>query len=285
MARIDMTGGAAPAYARAKANEAAPWIVRLARLGYAAKGVVFIIVGVLAARLAMGSGGGTTDTRGALRVIDGTTFGDVALGLMGVGLLGYALWRFIGAATDAEDKGSEPKGIALRIGQVGSGIAYGALGIEALRLIGGNGDAARGDGAQHWTARVLAVPFGRFAIIAAGLGIVGYALWQIAVASREKKIRKRLALEEARPETARWVVRLGRAGTIARGIVFVLIGAFLVRAALRYDPNQAADIGDSLAAIAVQPFGRILLALIALGVVAYGVYQLATARWRRMKVS
>jgi hypothetical protein len=262
---------------------AARWVVRAARLGYAAKGVVYLVIGALAARAAAGDGGTTTDSRGALRAIGDGALGNAALAVIGVGLLGYALWAVLSAATDAEDRGRDAKGIAIRIGQAGRGLAYGALGIEALRLFGRARDSG-GRGAEHWTGRLLDAPFGRWLVVAVGVGIIGYALYQFVRASSDK-VHKHLDLHDASAQARIWVVRLGRFGIAARGVVFVLIGWFLVRAAMTHDASRAGGIDESLAALARQPRGELLLGVVAAGLVAYGVYQLANARYRRMRVS
>jgi hypothetical protein len=262
---------------------AAPWIVRAARLGYAAKGVVYLVIGALAARAVVGDGGTTTGSRGALRAIGESALGSAALAAIGVGLIGYALWAVLAAARDAEDRGGEPKGIAIRVGQAGRGIAYGALGIEALRLLG-QARSSSGGGAEHWTARLLDAPLGRWLVVAIGVGIVGYALYQFRRASSDK-VHKHLDLREAAVHTRSWVVRLGRFGIAARGVVFVLIGWFLVRAAMTHDASRAGGIDESLAALDRQPSGELLLGVVAAGLIAYGVYQLANARYRRMRVT
>ena len=277
-----MPGAAGAPYGGA-AREAAPWIVRLARLGYAAKGVVYVVIGALAARLAAGAGGTTTDSHGALRAIGESALGKVSLVVIGVGLLGYAVWRLIGAATDAEGKGRDAKGIAIRLAHVGNGIAYGALGVAALRLLAA-ASRASGDRAEHWTARLMAMPFGRWLVIAVGAGIVGYALYQLYYAASDK-VRKHLDLSTASPATATWVVRFGRFGVAARAVVFALIGWFLVRAGLRYDPRQAGGVEQSLATLWNEPSGSILLGAVAVGLIAFGLFQLANARYRRMRVA
>ena len=270
---------------RQAVGAAAPWIVRAARLGYVAKGVVYLVIGTLAARAALGDGGGTTDSRGALRAIGESTMGSAALLVIGVGLLGYALWAVLAAAWDAEDRGREPKGIAIRLGQAGRGIAYGALGVAALRLLGRARSAASGgDGAEHWTARLLDAPLGRWLVVAVGAAIAGYALYQFYRAASDK-VHKHLDLGGAGARTRTWVERLGRFGIAARGIVFVLVGWFLVRAAMTHDPSRAGGIGESLATLARQPRGELLLGVVAAGLVAYGAYQLANARFRRMRVT
>jgi hypothetical protein len=289
MARVAVTGGTARgglgARTRETAREVAPWLVRLGRLGYAAKGVVYLVVGVLAARAAFGTGGTTTDSRGALRAIGDGTAGQAALLVIGVSLLGYTLWQLVAAATDAEGRGGEPKGIALRLGQAGRGLLYGSLGVEALRLFAsgnsGGGRGGGGDSAEHWTARLMDAPLGRWLVIAAGLGVAAYALYQLYSAAA-KDPRKHLDLRGASPAAATAIARFGRFGIAARGVVFALVGWFVVRAGLRHDPQQAGGIDESLATLAGQPYGPLLLGAVAVGLVAYGLFQLANARYRRM---
>ena len=264
-------------------REAAPWIIRLARIGYAAKGAVYIIIGLLAVQLAFGDGGETTDSRGALQRIGESSAGDFALALIGIGLLGYAIWRLIASATDAEGRGSEAKGMAIRAGQAARGLAYGALGVEALRLMTADGGSGGGNGTAHWTARLLGVPFGRWLVIAAGVGVIGYALYQLYRAASDK-VRKHLALEQADATTATWVVRLGRFGIAARAVVFALMGWFLIRAALNANASEAGGVDRSLDFLR-SSWGPLILGIVAVGLVAYGCYQLANARYRRMRMS
>jgi hypothetical protein len=264
-------------------RHAAPGIVLLARAGYAAKGIVYVVIGALAARAAAGTGGATTDQRGAIRTIGDGPFGSIALAVIGVGLLGYLVWRLVAAATDAERDGSDATSVGKRLGQAGRGIAYGALGLFALRALGGRDDGSGGARqTQHWTARLLALPFGRALVVALGLGVIGYAVYQLFRASSDR-IKRHLDLAEAGPGHAEWIVRLGRFGTAARAVVFALIGGFLVRAGLQRDSGEAGGIAQSLDAVASAPFGRVALGAVALGLVAYGAYQLATARYRRIR--
>ncbi len=259
------------------------WIEVLARLGYAAKGVVYIVIGVLALRAALGDGGGaTTDSRGALAVIGNGTFGEVALGIIAVGLLGYALWRVIAAWKDTEGKGDDAKGIAQRIGQVGRALAYGALGVAAIRLLT-HASQSTSDNAEQWTARGLSTPLGKWLVVAVGAGIGVYALYQVYRAFG-KNLRKRLDLRDADPHVVQWVERFGRFGIAARAVVFGIIAFLLIRAGLRYEPSSAGGIGDSLATLRSQPYGSLLLAVVAAGLVAYGLFQFANARYRRVHV-
>jgi len=264
----------------------APGIVLLARVGYAAKGIVYLVIGVLAARLAAGSGGEATDQRGALRVLGDGPAGALVLLVLGAGLLGYMTWRLVSAVTDAERRGDDPTSIVVRLGHAIRGIAYGLLGVQALRASSGAvRGSSRGERAESATARLFELPFGTMLVYLAALGFLGYAGYQLYRASSEKKVRRHLDLAEAGPTQARWIVRIGQFGIAARAVVFALLGLFLVRAARQHDSTEAGGLSDSLLAVAQAPYGRIALGVVALGLVSYGVYELATARYRHMRVT
>ena len=264
-------------------RRAATGIVLLARTGYAAKGTVYIVIGALAARAAAGSGGATTDQRGAIDRIGDGPFGTVALVVIGVGLLGYTAWRIVAAATDAEGEGDRPSDIGKRLASAARGLAYGALGVSALRAARGTADeGGNATRTQDWTARLLDLPFGVALVVAVGLGVIAYAGYQLYRAATDR-VKKHLDLNEAGATGATWIVRLGRFGIAARAVVFFLIGIFLVKAGLDHDSREAGGIAQSLDALAGAPLGRVTLGLVALGLVAYGVYQLATARYRRIR--
>ena len=262
-------------------SEVAPWVERLARVGYAAKAILYGTIGILAAQAAFGEGGRTTDTRGALRALLGAPYGRVMLAVVAVGLLGYTAWLFVRAATDAEHRGNGAKGIAMRVGDVVRGIGHAALALAAYRLARGTGDGGRGDGAREWTARLLDAPFGEALVWAVAAGIGGYGLYQLYRAFASK-LSRRLALGELPPATAGWVIAVSRFGIGARGVVFCLIAWFIGRAAQQHDASEAGGVGESLRAVA--GFGRWPLAAVALGLIAYGVYELVNARYRRIQV-
>lgn len=261
---------------------ASPALVMLGRAGYAAKGIVYVVIGALAARAALGAGGATTDSRGALSVIGDGPMGTVALIAIGVGLLGYMAWRLVAAVTDAEGKGDEPTKLAVRAAQAARGIAYGVLGVQALRLIDGASGGREGEATRDWTARLLAMPFGRALVVGVGLGVLGYAAYQVYRAFSDKA-KKHLDLYEAGPTQAEWIVRLGRFGIAARAVVFAMIGVFLVRAGMQSDSGEAGGIAQSLQALGGADYGRLVLGTVAFGLIAYGIYQLATARYRHMR--
>lgn len=271
-----------------KQAAASPWVERLARFGYAAKGAVYIVVGLLAAMAAAGSGGKTTDTRGALGTIFAQPFGRGLLGAVAVGLIGYALWRFVQAFADAENKGSDAKGIGVRIGYAGSGLIHVGLALSAAQMaFGSSGGRSSGGGGgsdraeQGWTASLMAQPFGRWLVALVGAGIIGVGLFQLYKAYTAK-FRKELKLAEMSGTEQTWATHSGRLGFAARGVVFGVIGIFLMLAALRSDPGQARGLGGALRALEAQPFGSLILAVVAAGLVAYGVYMFVAARYRRI---
>ncbi|HJU89461.1 MAG TPA: DUF1206 domain-containing protein [Gemmatimonadaceae bacterium] len=278
MAQIRVEDAGKWAAADAGGTEPRKWIERLARLGFIAKGIVYMVVGMLALRAAMGRGGATTDSRGALRRIGDGAFGDVALVIIGVGLLGYALWQVISAVKDTDVRGSDAKGIAVRIGQAGRALAYGALGVVALGLIDGSAGRDR-EAAADWTARGLQAPFGKWLVIAVGASIAGYAIYQWYRAAR-KDVNKRLDLSGANPTIEVWVERLARFGIAARGVVFAIIGVLIIRAGVEFDPSEAGGVRESLLTLGSQPYGAAILGIIAAGLIAYGLFQLANARYR-----
>src|SRR5688572_6133459 len=144
-------------------RKSAHWLVRFGRLGYVAKGVVYVVMGFLATQAAIGMGGRTTDTRGALRTIGEAPFGKLALGIVMIGLFGYAAWRLVSAAMDAERRGDEPTSIALRIGEEVRGLAYGSLGVWTFRYLTSNTDT--GNPTESVTDRALVMPAGRWIVV------------------------------------------------------------------------------------------------------------------------
>ncbi|HYC32419.1 MAG TPA: DUF1206 domain-containing protein [Gemmatimonadales bacterium] len=262
--------------------EVAPWVERLARVGYVAKAVLYGTIGILAAQAAFGEGGGTTDTRGALRALLAAPYGRGMLAVVAIGLLGYTAWLLVRAVTDAEHRGREPKGIAMRVGDVVRGLAHGALALAALRLARGEGDGGGGDGAREWAGRVMEAPLGEVLLWIAAVGIGGYGLYQVYRAFAAK-LSRRLSLGELPPGTAGWIIAVSRFGIGARGVVFCFIAWFVARAAAEHDPAKAGGVRESLRALA--EMGHWPLAAVGLGFVAYGVYELVNARYRRIQVA
>ena len=264
-------------------EQGATWLVRLGRLGYAAKGLVYIVVGFLATKAAIGIGGRTTDTKGALKTIGEAPFGRISLMIVAVGLIGYMGWRLASAITDAEPRGSDARGLALRIGDAFRGLVYGSLGAWALAYVI-RGHAESKDQARSVTNEVLQLPWGRSIVIGVGMVVIGYAVYQLYRAASGKFL-KRLDLSAAGETSRKWIERLGGFGIGARAVVFGMIGILITRAGWRYDPSEAGGIEKSLDVISRQPFGDALFALAATGLIAFGILQLATARYRVMRAT
>jgi hypothetical protein len=263
-----------------------PWVERLARFGYAARGVVYAVIGLLAIQAAY-SGRGSQDLaqeatpQGALQRIAEQS--RLLLVLVAIGLAGYALWRFVQAGLDTENKGSDGKGLVKRASMAMSGIIYAGLAIAAIRLASGKGSGGGGTsgGSQGFTADLMSKPFGRWLVILAGIAVIVSGCYELYDAW-SKKFHNRLKLQEMSADEERLATRTGQAGLAARGIVFLLSGWFLIQSGLKYDPSQAQGLGGALEALARQPSGPWLLGLVALGLIAYGAYSFLQARYRRI---
>jgi hypothetical protein len=274
--------GEAKAAVQDAAVQTMPWIEKLARFGYGAKGVVYAVIGILALQLALGQGGEATGPEGALSTIGQQPFGRALLAIMAAGLLAYALWRLVQAAVDPEHKGRDAKGLGQRAGYVISGLTYGALGLLAGRMALGQSGGGSGDQSQEdWTAWLLAQPFGVWLVALVGLVIIGAGLYQLyyGVSGR---FRTELKLHEMSQTEIAWATRSGQLGYAARGVVYTITGGFFILAALRSNPEQAGGFAQALSELAQQPYGPWLLGLVALGVLAHGIYAFVQARYRRI---
>jgi hypothetical protein len=252
-------------------------------LGYAAKGTVYIILGGLAFRAAIGSGGSATDQEGAFAAILRQPFGQILLIIVAIGLFGYALWRFVQAAVDPENEGTDFKGIAKRIGYVVSGIIYGGFAISAVQLARGSGGSNDGNSPEEWTARLMSQPMGQWLVGLVGVIVIGTGLYQFYRAY-SAKFREELKLHEMSAEEEQWATRMGRLGHAARGVVYLILGSFLVQAAIQADPQEAGGLGEALQTLAQQPYGPWLLGIVALGLMAYGAFAIVLARYRRIYI-
>ncbi len=269
--------------ATAAIRSGAPWLVRLGRLGYVAKGMVYIVVGFLATEAAFGKGGRTTDSKGAIRTIGDGPFGKLALVVIIIGLFGYAAWRIVSAMSDSERRGDKAGSLALRAGEAFSGLAYASLAIWTLRFLRSN-HASSGNQTRSMTDRVMAMHGGRWLVVLIGLGVIGYACYQVYRAVSGKFL-KRLDLSAASAAMTTWVERLGKFGITARAVVFGMIGILLVRAGWTYNPSRVGGLEQSLDAIARQPKGGFIFGIVAIGLIAFGIFQIATAKFRVMRAT
>jgi hypothetical protein len=251
----------------------------LARFGYGARGVVYGLVGGLALLAAIGSGGQTGGSRSALQTLLSQPFGKFWLVVIALGLFGFCTWRILEALSDADRRGSDMKGMGIRAAHLISGFIYAGLAISALNLALGRGSTGGEDqAAQDWTAWLMSQPFGQWLVGLIGLAIAGTGLafsWK----AWRGNVTERLSLPADKRD---WIVTLGRMGFAARGVVFLMIGGFLVLAALRASSSEVHGLGGALQALEQQPYGWVLLALTALGLFAFGLFGLVQARYRHI---
>ena len=253
----------------------------VARLGYASKAVIYGIVGTLAVMTAVNRGGFVTDTSGALRLVLTRPFGRALLLVLAVGLCGYAAWRLLDAVMDPDRDGRSPMGMLTRVGHALRGCVYGALGLEAFRLLRGR-RGSNGDQVELWTARILDWPLGDLAVALAGAMLAGYGTWELVRALRGEDDPK-LDWSAISRDSRSLLRKICRFGVGIRAGLLMTLGGFLVRAALTHDPNQAAGPRESLLRLGGLFEGRWFLAVVAAGLVAYAVDQVVHAYCRRIR--
>lgn len=258
--------------ARAKAESGSGWYAALARTGLVAKGVSFGIVGVLAIKLALGDGGKATSREGALQSLAHHSFGKVLLILLAVGFGAYALWRFVQAFAEGEwGKG---------VGYVGRGLIYAGLTFSTIKIVVGAGAGGSQNQKAHKTAAtILGWPAGTWIVGFAGAAIIGAGLWNL-YRGLSRKFEDKWRLQGMSHTARKWGGRAGAVGHVARAVVFTLIGIFVVKAALDYNPRDAIGIDGALQKLAHASYGPYLLGLTAAGLLCYGLYCLVDARYR-----
>ena len=256
------------------------WIERVARFGFAARGLVYILVGLLAAGAAAGMGNRATDPHGALRAVGRQPLGTAFLVVLGCGLAAYAVWRFLQAGLDLERKGSSLRALAVRASFIASGLGHAGLAFTAASLAVGLHEG-RSDVVRTWVGRVLGEPNGRWLVAAVGLAVIGSGAYQFYKAY-SCNFENDLLLTRMTQGARRWSRRVGRAGLVARGITFAIIGWFLVLAAWDVDAHEARGLAGALRVLGRQDRGHWLLLVVALGLTAYGVSSFVDARYRRV---
>ena len=270
-----------------EAERGTGWYAWVARGGLVAKGVSYAIVGVLAIGVALGEGGKATSREGALATIAQNGVGKALLVALALGFAAYALWRFVSAFAEREenDQGSgKAKKWGKRAGYVGRGLIYAGLTYTTVTILAGSrGGQSQNQEAKRTTAGVLEWPAGRWLIGLAGLAIVGAGAWN-AYRGVAMKFEDKWRTGEMSATERRWGGRAGILGHLARAIVFTLIGIFLIKAALEYDPREAIGLDGALQKLAQASYGWVLLGVTAAGLICYGLYCLVDARYRDVTV-
>jgi len=259
-----------------------PLMETLTRVGYGARGLIYITMGLLAVQVALGKGGALASPQGAIAAMGKQPAGMVLLWLILVGIIAYALWGVVRAVFDPLDKGHDLKGLLARFGFLVSAFGYAVLVWPTYGYITGSSQTANGSQTQKLIATVMAMPWGRWAIGILGLAVLAGGLYQIYLgfkADFDRQFRTyALTVKEVKQ-----VTDVGRFGTAARGVVFALVGVLIALAAYQANPSQPIGMDTALATLMHQPYGVWLLAVVAVGLIAFGFYSMLSAIWFRFK--
>ena len=250
----------------------------LSRAGFVARALIYGIIGILALKLALGHGGTLTNQKGALRTVAHQPFGRLLLTVVAIGLGGYALWRLVRAALGRGPEGSD-SGLD-RVAALGSGIAYGLLCIIAVELLTGSSGGGSSS-PKKAAAGVLGWPAGQWIVGIAGAAAIGIGCYQ-GYRAVTKDFLDDSKTEEMSPPVKKAVTALGTVGHLARMVVFGLVGIFLIKAAVDFNPRAAVGIDGALAQIVQRPYGAPALAIVSAGLIAFALYSLSDARYRRI---
>jgi hypothetical protein len=257
------------------------WVKKYSRFGMAAKGLVYLLIGALTAIAAFNLGGGQkAGKEGAFQFVLQQPFGKVLLGFIAVSLVGYVVWRGVQTIRDPEDEGTKR-----RIGYAFSGLFYATVAVSAFIMIfqggGGNGSGGGSGSQEKIVSMLLGSSFGKYLVIAISLIFFAKAIWQFYRAYSGKFDDK--VEDQGMDRRVQKTVRIsGKIGYTARGVVISIIGVLFLQAALQADPSEAGGTKEAFSTIQNSSYGSILLGIIALGLVAYGIFMFIKAKNRIM---
>jgi|Tabmets5t2r1_1033131.scaffolds.fasta_scaffold00116_5 hypothetical protein len=277
MASADSSGQQAARAARQAADS--QWIERTARVGLAARGLVYALIGILAFQIAFVDRAEQADQQGAFQTLAQNGFGKAILWLVILGFVGYGLWQATEAAWGHRTERDDRTRTVSRVESAVKAVIYLILAVVAFRVV--TGSSRGGQGGEQVTAKLLQLPGGQLLVGLAGVVIVAAAVlltWR----GLRTKFEEHLDLSELGPGARSAVINLGKVGYVARGIVFALVGILVVTAAVTFDPDKARGMDAALRQVAAQPYGPWLLSLMALGLMCFGAYSFAEARYRRL---
>jgi uncharacterized protein DUF1206 len=254
----------------------------LTRTGFVARGVIYAIIGWLAIQVATQTTSGTpTNQKGALETIDKQPLGHWLLIVVAAGLGAYAIWRFVQAYAGHGPEGGGDASTFGRISAAASGCAYLAMCALAVSILLGSSSSGSSSSPHKSAAGVLGWPGGQWIVGIAGLIFVGVALYQ-GYKGVSRKFLEDDKTEEMGPLVKRWITISGVIGHLARMVAFGLIGIFVIKAAVDYAPKKAVGLDGALEKLARQSYGTFLLAVVAAGLIAFGIFSIAEARYRRI---
>jgi hypothetical protein len=250
----------------------------LARAGFVSRGLIYGIIGILAIKLALGAGGKATNQQGALKAIAQQPFGEFLLILVAIGLAGYALWRLthalLGHGPEESDSTFD------RLAAFGSGVVYAIFCAVAVEILLGSGGSSS-QNTHKTTAGVLGWPGGTWIVGIFGAVLIGSGLYQ-GYRGLTRDFLKDSKTEQMSPKVRQVIEWLGTFGHLARMVVFCLVGVFLIKAAVDFNPKKAIGLDGALAKLAHNSYGPFVLGIVAAGLIAFGAYSLTDARFRRI---
>lgn len=246
-----------------------PRLRHLARAGYAALGVVYLVIGWLAIQLALGDRSGTPSSSGALRELAQQPLGGVLVWAVSIGLFLLAVWQVVMAFAEDEVKD--------RVEAAGKAVVYAVIGFSGVKVATGSGSSGKSKGEETWTATLMDLPGGQLIVGAIGLGIIGYGLYQVYKAWTDEYADD-LSSEGKSGSTGTAYLWFGKIGTAARGVAFVIVGGLFCYAAITHDAKKSGGLDQALFEVLDMPAGPVLLFVIALGLACFGLFTLARAR-------
>jgi hypothetical protein len=265
----------------AKGAAANPGLELLERLGYIVRGALYVLMGVLALRIALAkSDGQAVGLTGSVVVLVSNQFGRLLLFVIVIGLAAYSIWGLVRAFFDPLHRGSDPSGYLERLGFVSSAVSYATVVVFALKILAGTGSSTT-DATRKSISSILEHPEGGWVTVAIGLIALGIGLGQF-VESYRAVFKRDLKGAEMNAMVRNIVIALGRFGMFARGVIFVIVGWFILQAGLYHDPNKVQGFDGAFLYLLTKPFGHVVLGVVALGIVALGLHSLACARWVRL---
>jgi hypothetical protein len=248
-----------------------------ARVGLVARGLVYLLLGWLAIRIASGSSSQQANQKGALATVASQSGGKVLLAGLAVGFGAYALWRLSEAAFGTSAEGN---GVGARLKSLLRGLVYVGTCIVAIRFLAGSPGNSQDEQQADLTARLMQHTGGRWLVAIIGLVVLVVGIG-MAVSGFKRKFTQELQIGRMQPSTRKAVIAVGVFGNIARGLVVALVGVLILAAAITSDPKKSTGLDGALRTLAHQTLGPLLLGLIALGLAAFGVYGLAAAKWAK----
>lgn len=252
------------------------WTLRAAKFGYVIRGIIYLFAGLLGLQLALGireSGGSLTE---AIVFISKQNFGRFFLVVIITGLLSYSLWGILRGVFNVFEKEDNISGYLTRLGYLSSAVSYGAFAFIALAVLQGFDVLRAGGEHAQMSQTLLKIPFGRELLIIIGLCWVISGVVQASDALRAK-FKENLKVSEIRKQVKHWPVLIGKVGILSRGIIFSLVGYFIIQAALDFDPKDAYGSGEVLEFLSHLTFGPLIVGVLSVGILSFGCFSIISA--------